>query len=306
MTRRHFTFWPYWLLAILLGGCQTQAPSTVPPTTEQTPKQVITIDPRAAADIAAEMVQHPVSRHGLLPDPIPERYAPWPLMEAARPSHRYGPRRPYIVHGEPYEVRELTLERPVIGIASWYGPGFHGRLTASGEVYDQYQLTAAHRTLPLPSFLRVTNLANQRSVVVRVNDRGPYHGNRIIDLSYAAAQRLGFDGLAKVSLETVEGLGRVGTRRRGQPLSTSQRAWSVHLGQFSHEHAAHVLESRLLAALPEGILVHVEPFPGPLRLFQVQVGPLLNQDEVDLLIRGIRAVRLGLPVDIPDSLPPRP
>lgn len=313
---------PWLVMAVLVTGCQSRptAPAGPVPVIDDPPIETTETaapapapavsappaDSRPAAEIAADIVRHPISPFGLLPDPVPERYAPFPLLEAARPSHRYGPRRPYILYGEPYEIRTLTLQKPVVGVASWYGPGFHGRLTASGEVYDQYQLTAAHRTLPLPSFLRVTNLANQRSVIVRVNDRGPYHGNRIIDLSYAAAQKLGFDGLARVSLETVEGLGKVGTRRKGRPLNDTQRAWSVHLGQFSHEHAAHVLESRLLAALPEGILVHVEPFPGPLRLFQVQVGPLISEQEVDLLIRGIRAVRLGLPVEIPEQLPPRP
>src|SRR5690606_29824158 len=87
-----------------------------------------------------------------------------------------------------------------IGIASWYGSDFHGRLTANGEIYDQNRLTAAHPTLPLPSTVRVTNLSNGRSVVVRVNDRGPFLHDRIIDLSRTAAQQLGFAnrGLAKV------------------------------------------------------------------------------------------------------------
>ncbi len=255
--------------------------------------------------IAEIIVAADIPDIGLLPDPFPDQYPALPLLSREEIQGGYGARKLYAVTGEPYEIRTLTLEKPVVGIASWYGPGFHGRLTASGEVYDQYQLTAAHRTLPLPSFLRVTNVANYRSVIVRVNDRGPYHGNRIIDLSYAAAQVLGFDGLATVSLETVEGLGKVGTKRRGKPLSESQLAYSVHLGQFNDPDTAHVLESRLLAVLPAEVLVSTEPMPGPLSLYQVQVGPLINREEVEQLIKGIRAYRLGLPVDIPDSLPPR-
>ena len=91
------------------------------------------------------------------------------------------------------------------GKASWYGPGFHGRKTANGERFDMNTLTAAHRTLPISSYVRVTNLANGKSVVVRINDRGPYHGNRVMDLSKAAAQELGFirTGTAQVKIEQI-------------------------------------------------------------------------------------------------------
>lgn len=247
-----------------------------------------------------------VPNTGLLPDPSPDRYPALPLLRLEPNEGEYGARKLYEVIGEPYEIRTLELEKPVVGVASWYGPGFHGRLTASGEVYDQYQLTAAHRTLPLPSFLRVTNLANQRSVIVRVNDRGPYIGNRIIDLSYGAARVLGIEGLGTVSLETVEGLGKFGTRRRGKPLNGEKKlVYSVHLGQFNDPDTAHVLESRLLALLPPEVLIHVEPMPKPLNLYQVQVGPLINREEAERLITGIRDYRNGLPVIIPVSLPPR-
>lgn len=90
-----------------------------------------------------------------------------------------------------------------VGTASWYGRKFHGRLTSSGEAYDMFEFTAAHKSLPIPSYVRVTNLANGQSLTVRVNDRGPFVANRIIDLSWAAARRLGFDhlGTARVQLE---------------------------------------------------------------------------------------------------------
>ena len=95
--------------------------------------------------------------------------------------------------------------RPQIGIASWYGEEFHGRLTASGEIFDMYKLTAAHRELPLGKRVRVTNLKNHKSVVVKVNDRGPFVRGRIIDLSYAAADKIGMigNGITKVRLEIV-------------------------------------------------------------------------------------------------------
>ena len=120
------------------------------------------------------------------------------------PLHRYA-NRPYTVFGKDY--RPLTSLQPFRqrGRASWYGKRFHGNKTSSGEVYDMYKMTAAHPTLPIPSYARVTNLANGRSVVVRINDRGPFHAGRIIDLSYAAAYRLGYiaAGSAQVEVEAI-------------------------------------------------------------------------------------------------------
>ena len=105
---------------------------------------------------------------------------------------------------------EKTAKFSQTGKASWYGPGFHGKKTANGERFDMNTLTAAHRTLPISSRVRVTNLANGKSVVVRINDRGPYHGNRVMDLSKAAAQELGFirTGTAQVRIEPVAADGK--------------------------------------------------------------------------------------------------
>lgn len=113
--------------------------------------------------------------------------------------------RPYKIKGKWYYPKE-EFGYNKVGQASWYGPNFHGRLTANGEVYDQYALSAAHPTFPLPSYARVTNLANGRSVMVRVNDRGPYHDGRIIDLSSKAAEMLDYRhlGIAKVRVEYVK------------------------------------------------------------------------------------------------------
>ena len=104
-------------------------------------------------------------------------------------------------------------DNPLIqtGMSSWYGPGFHGNLTANGEIFDQTKLTAAHRTLPLPSFVRVTNLDTEQSLILRVNDRGPYIKGRIIDVSQEAAKQLGFKekGLAKVMIEVLGAEGKL-------------------------------------------------------------------------------------------------
>ena len=112
--------------------------------------------------------------------------------------------KPYRVFGNRYVPMKSAQGFQELGIASWYGMKFHGRDTSNGERYDVFAMTAAHKTLPLPSYVRVTNCDNQKSVVVKVNDRGPFHGNRIIDLSYAAAQKLAMDGTAKVFVEVLD------------------------------------------------------------------------------------------------------
>lgn len=125
------------------------------------------------------------------PDYVPNvACIPEPRVEALERS-TVGNRSPYEVLGKKYKVMDSTRGYNERGIASYYGAKFHGRLTSNREVYDMYQFTAAHKTLPLPSFARVTNLDNGESIVVRVNDRGPFHDGRVIDLSYAAAVRLG-------------------------------------------------------------------------------------------------------------------
>jgi rare lipoprotein A len=120
-----------------------------------------------------------------------------PMLEPIRAD---GPNKPYAVLGESYTPLAADAPLSESGLASWYGRKFHGRRTASGEVYDMYAMTAAHRTLPLPSYVRVSNPANGRSVIVRVNDRGPFTKDRIIDLSYTAAQKLGVFGVARVEI----------------------------------------------------------------------------------------------------------
>jgi len=111
----------------------------------------------------------------------------------------------YEIDGKYYPIWKDIKEYTAEGLASWYGPGFHGRLTANGEVYDQYAISAAHQSLPLPSFIHVTNLDNGRTLVVRVNDRGPFVGDRLLDLSYGAAARLGIveDGVVRVKIELI-------------------------------------------------------------------------------------------------------
>ena len=118
---------------------------------------------------------------------------------------RAGNRNPYTQFGVTYHLLPSAEGYKQKGIASWYGRKFHGRRTANGEIYDMYAMTAAHTVLPIPSYARVTNMSNQKSVVVRINDRGPFHSNRIIDLSYVAALKLDFveKGTTQVEVEVI-------------------------------------------------------------------------------------------------------
>ena len=129
-----------------------------------------------------------------IPDAVPR----------AEPLHRWA-NRPYEAMGRKYVPLTRVGVYTQRGTASWYGKRFHGNPTSSGEKYDMYKMTAAHPILPIPSYVRVTNVVNRRSVVVRVNDRGPFHAGRAIDLSYAAAYKLGYiaQGSAEVQIEQV-------------------------------------------------------------------------------------------------------
>ncbi len=158
------------------------------------------------------------------PDYIPNvACIPEPEVTAEERS-AIGNKSPYVVLGKSYKVLDDTRNYVERGTASYYGAKFHGRLTSNREVYDMYQFTAAHKTLPLPSFARVTNLDNGESVIVRVNDRGPFHDGRVVDLSYAAAVRLGI---------TQRGTGNVEVRAlqpgEGNLLAQSPRAANVVL-----------------------------------------------------------------------------
>lgn len=150
----------------------------------------------------------PASRYSQQHDSIPTRLPnaneliePVPKSE---PPSRQG-NRTYQLFGRTWEVMADARGYTENGMASWYGEKFHGHLTSNGETYDMYAMSAAHKTLPLPTYVRVTNLNNDRSVVVRVNDRGPFHGDRVIDLSYVAAYKLGFlaNGTAPVRIEAL-------------------------------------------------------------------------------------------------------
>ncbi len=128
---------------------------------------------------------------------------------ANSPRYRTGPTKPRTTKSKPPSLKTISkgnYRRVITGVSSFYAEDFHGKLTANGEVYDMYGLTAAHKTLPLNTIARVTNLENNKSLILRINDRGPYVKGRILDCSYGAAKKLGFinNGTAKVKIEVIE------------------------------------------------------------------------------------------------------
>lgn len=200
-----------------------------------------------------------------------------PMWEALSPK---GNHSPYTVRGKEYHLLDQVEGYHEEGVASWYGLKFHGELTSNGEVYNMYAMSAAHKTLPLPAYLKVTNLENQRSIVVRVNDRGPFHGDRIIDLSYAAAKKLGYDkqGTARVRLEALvvenkqfeEGSSNE-TNVTGGPLKDRLSNF-IQVAALSTKEGAEKLKKRLLE-----LNLAYQPFVSrsPVsKVYRVRVGPI--------------------------------
>ncbi len=176
---------------LLIGGCAVQVADKNAGTD--------TVKRPALPEISTEPVDSAPSEK-LDPATLVDAVPRWePITEAGNTT-------PYTVDGKIYYVMRDRSNFQQRGMASWYGTKFHGRETANGEFYDMYKMTAAHRNLPIPSYVRVTNLENAKSVIVRINDRGPFRSHRIIDLSYAAAVKLGFadEGIALVKLDVID------------------------------------------------------------------------------------------------------
>jgi len=179
-------------LAVLLAACGTLAP---PATTVVAEPPPVVATPEVVSASPVPPVAPPVTR----PSPAPhERADAVPRVE---PIPAGAPNRPYAIRGELYVPQNRDVPMREVGIASWYGVPFHGRKASNGERYDMNAMTAAHPTMPLPSYARVKNLANGREVVVRVIDRGPFRKGRVIDLSRAAARKLRLNGLGMVEVE---------------------------------------------------------------------------------------------------------
>jgi len=222
------------------------------------------------------------------PDPIPR----------LEPKSNRGNPASYTVFGVTYQTWDSGAGYYATGLASWYGRKFHGRTTSSGEPYDMLQLTAAHRSLPIPAYVRVTNLENGRSTMVRVNDRGPFHSDRIIDLSFAAAYKLGFAdrGTARVRIESWAPPDEPDARARAQQQLAEiapDRQYILQAGAFRNLAAADALKDSLIRLTGEN--AHVVRVAND-ELYRVRVGPVLGEPEAQRLRAMIVAANLGEPM----------
>lgn len=234
-----------------------------------------------------------------IPDAVPKN----------EPLHRYA-NRPYTALGKTYTPLTAAGNYKERGIASWYGKKFHGQRTSSGEVYDMYGMTAAHPTLPIPSYARVTNTASKKSVVVRVNDRGPFLHERVMDLSYTAAHKLGIigNGSSEVEVESLAPDARVNTLAKAdavesKPLEKTEPAASsapaastagsniyLQLGAFKSQEAAESFMAQMRAKLGDaGKQLSVFLKDG---LNRVHLGPYASQDAARSSAEGLKG-KLG-------------
>lgn len=209
----------------------------------------------------------------------------------------------YVVYGDTYEVMEESLGYVEVGIASWYGKKFHGRLTANGEVYDMYELTAAHKALPLPSLVRVTNLENGAKVIVRVNDRGPFHDDRLIDLSYQAAVKLGFSnkGTVPVVVEALDELNYPDRVASDKPDKAITRLY-LQIGVFERVGGASRLRDRVASLLErEGLDVTVQVLQSEndqIALNKVWIGPIQSAADESGINSILVELQLGQPIRV--------
>ena len=258
------------VLTLLLAACagkprkgQTPAPAPIPPAPVYEP---LDGPPTVPFDVES------------IPEPVPR----------LEPRSRYGNHSPYVVLGRRYTVMDNPRGYVERGVASWYGTKFHGRLTSNREPYDMFAFTAAHKSLPLPSYARVTHLGNGRSVVVRINDRGPFVGDRIIDLSYAAAVKLGvhITGTAPVEVRVLnpEGAAELGGRNY------------LQVGAFSERPNAKALADRLQEA-GMGPVKLVRSRSQGRRIYRVRLGPYAQENELLAADQGLRAIGI-IPVRI--------
>lgn len=291
------------LLAALVSGCASQSPQRV------AGGEVGGANSAPAAPAAASGERYAMTGDAYPVAPPDVSTVPDAEPRIEQPS-RAGNRSTYEVWGETYHVMPDSRGYTRQGTASWYGEKFHGYATSNGEIYDMYKMSAAHRSLPLPTFARVTSVNNGRSVIVRVNDRGPFHSDREIDLSYAAAARLGIldNGTGAVRVEAIDPEQWIAERGGGRaapatttPAAASREAASapsvaaspspapaapatsnkasdaiyLQIAALGSAEGAQQLQQRLAGELPHGVRVKSEA-----DVHRVQVGPVSPSQEV--------------------------
>jgi rare lipoprotein A len=238
---------------LLLVGCATSPPRPAPPATPPPPPKDTTI-----------------------PDAVPK----------VEPRSAQGNPAFYEVLGKRYFVMATAAGYVERGVASWYGPGFHAARTAMGEPYDMYGMTAAHKTLPLPAYAQVTNLSNGRSVIVRVNDRGPFKDGRIIDLSHTAASKL---DMLRAGTAFVEVRALTPGQSANPATPPPATEMFVQAGAFSEEANAARLLGRLRAQGFSKSFVRGDTVGGR-RIYRVRIGPIPSVPEFDKAVAQLKAL----------------
>jgi len=217
------------------------------------------------------------------------------------PRSRYGNPPSYVVFGKTYYTMNDSRNFVERGIASWYGEKFHGRRTSSGETYDMYAMTAAHRSLPLPTYVEVTSLENGKKIIVKVNDRGPFHDNRIIDLSYTAAAKLEIIGKG-TGLVEVRSIDPVSYHAGAEPprqdqrfvavsspsrvYGQSNRGFYIQVGAFSQLANAQRMRDKL-NSFDRNLLQISEAIVNGSRMYRVRIGPIVDVSLADTIVTNL-------------------
>ncbi len=218
-----------------------------------------------------------------IPDAVPR----------VEPRSRGGNPKSYKVFGKRYTVMNSSQGYVERGIASWYGTAFHGKKTSNGETYSMYQMTAAHKSLPIPTYVQVKNLKTGKSIVVRVNDRGPFHQNRIIDLSYVAAKKLGIASTGTGLVEVRSINPRTWNKDKHQTAAQTPNRSSIssfntlfiQAGAFASQHNANQLQIKLRSLFPDKSIQLAQTGKDP--LFRVRIGPIDSVAEADRIAQMI-------------------
>lgn len=258
----------------------------------------------ALCALIAGCSSQPDSRYELQQDTAPDEVFDMSKIKELDPIYEppsaAGNKSPYTVWGKNYQVLPSARGYKAEGVASWYGKKFHGYHTSNGEIYDMYQLSAAHKNLPLPSYVLVTHLGNGKQVLVRVNDRGPFHEGREIDLSYAAAARLDMlsTGTAPVRVEVIDPV----TWKGGvnQAVNQLQPPVLVQVAALSKQVSAQQLGSRLEKHTGQKMTV-VPARVNQRLLHKVQLGPVMSRSDLQTLIDQLAADGFVRPIIIPVS-----
>lgn len=253
------------IVVLLISGCQRLEKEA-----DYLEAPIKNISNKGSDHLIYERYKYSKDRYTIQQDaaPIhPPHFSFKELIPIKEPLSRYGNPSEYKVAGRKYQVLQSAQGYKARGIASWYGSKFHKQRTSSGEPYDMYVMSAAHRTLPLPTYVKVRNLENGKTAIVKINDRGPFHGDRIVDLSYAAALKLGVfpKGTAHVEIETLKG-----------PSKKAQ--YYLQTGAFTSEVLAKHSKDKLRRFISQPIIV--ERYQ---QHYVVRIGPFSDRNLIEKL-----------------------